>query len=125
MKILLMNEKWGLSGGQEEYILRVGNGLISRGHSVLLIHGHTEGEFPKTQFENRLIPDLEISAVLKEATKFSPQVINLQNVFDPSLVSELNQNYPTTRFVHDHSTYCPGNSKYFFNSQKSKQYMFY
>ena len=118
MKILLMNEKWGLSGGQEEYILRVGNGLISRGHSVLLIHGHTEGEFPKTQFENRLIPDLEISAVLKEATKFSPQVINLQNVFDPSLVSELNQNYPTTRFVHDHSTYCPGNSKYFFNSQK-------
>ncbi len=118
MRILLVNETWGLAGGQEEYILRVGNGLVSRGHSVLLIHGRQEGELPKTQFENRLIPGLEVSAVLKEVKKFLSEVVNLQNVFDPNLINELNQNYPTTRFVHDHSTYCPGNSKYFFNSGK-------
>lgn len=121
MKVLSINETWGLSGGQEEYILQVGNGLAARGHTVLLVYGGLVGEkidSSQIHFGELGIKNLYRAAVIKAAEAFNPDVVNLQNVFDPSLINELNQNYPTTRFVHDHQTYCPGNSKYFFNSQK-------
>lgn len=121
MRILLINESWGLSGGQEEYILQVGNGLVNRGHDVKLIYGRFSGEkigSERAQFKTEEVAGLEVAKVLDVSRKFKTDVVNLQNVFDPSLVGALNLEFPTTRFVHDHSVYCPGNSKYFFNSGK-------
>lgn len=121
MKILFVNEKWGLSGGQEEYIRVVCNALVGRGHEVHLLYGELSGhtvDSEKVKFKQILVKDLELDKVEDWAKKIGPDVINLQNVYEPRLVNKLNQNFPTTRFVHDHSTYCPGNSKYFFRSGK-------
>lgn len=119
MKIILINETWGMSGGQERYILQVGNGLLERGYDVRLIFGKLEGEAEDTslaKFQFDLIEGLDLEVVAKYVQEFGPDVINLQNVYDGRLITFLNQKYPVTRFVHDHTTYCPGNSKYFFNS---------
>lgn len=121
MRILLVNEKWGMSGGQERYILQVGNGLLRRGHDVSLIFGRLEGEVVDTslaKFKTDLIDGLNLGAVSRYVQDWNPDVINLQNVYDAQLINSLNSKYPVTRFVHDHTTYCPGNSKYFFNSGK-------
>lgn len=121
MRVLLINETWGLTGGQEEYILQVGNGLSSRGHDVRLIFGKFSGKKEGTeraQFKTEEVAQLTARKVLETTRRFRADVVNLQNVFEPNLVNSLNQEFPTTRFVHDHSTYCPGNSKYFFNSGK-------
>lgn len=119
MKILLINETWGMSGGQERYILQVGNGLLERNHMVGLFYGSQEGEVVDTslaKFETSLISNLYLPSVAKYADNFNPDVICLQNVYDSRLINFLRAKYPVTRFVHDHTTYCPGNSKYFFNS---------
>ena len=121
MKILFINETWGMSGGQERYILQVGNGLMTRGHEVHLIFGRSEGEFADTllaKFKTALIGNLSPEGVFKYAQEFNPDVVNLQNVYDSRLINPLSVMYPVTRFVHDHSTYCPGNSKYHFNSRQ-------
>lgn len=121
MKIVLINETWGLAGGQEEYIFQVGNGLAARGHEVRLIFGRRSGEKRGTEaarFEAEEIENLRVERVLETTRRLEADVVNLQNVFDPELVQMLLQNFATTRFVHDHSPYCPGNSKYFFNSGK-------
>lgn len=121
MRILLVNQSWGLSGGQEEYILQVGNGLIERGHEVKLLYGKFGGQkvgIERGRFKTDEISGLKSEGVLEAARHFRAEVINLQNVFDPGLVRALSREFPTTRFVHDHSGYCPGNSKYFFNSGK-------
>lgn len=121
MRILLVNEKWGMSGGQERYILQVGNGLSRRGHNVSLIFGRLEGEAVDSslvKFKTDLIDGLNLRAVSGYVQDWNPDVINLQNVYDDQLINSLNSKYPVTRFVHDHTTYCPGNSKYFFNSGK-------
>jgi len=121
MRILLVNEKWGMSGGQERYILQVGNGLLQRGHDVRLVFGEAEGPVVDTtlaKFRADLISSLNPEAVIKYTHDFNPDVVNLQNVYDSRLISSLSPRYPVTRFVHDHATYCPGNSKYFFNSRK-------
>lgn len=120
MRILFLNENWGLAGGQERYILSVGNGLVRRGHEVSLLYGRAAGrptDASALQFSVRQVGGLEKEAVAKFAQDFKAEVINLQNVYDPDLINLLAQRFPTTRFVHDHTTYCPGNSKYFFNSQ--------
>lgn len=110
-----------MSGGQERYILRVANGLLQRGHKVALVFGKTDGEdtdVSLAQFETVLIKDLDVDGTLKYANQFGADVVNLQNVYDSKLIKALRAQYPVTRFVHDHATYCPGNSKYFFNSKK-------
>ncbi|MCL5004197.1 MAG: glycosyltransferase family 4 protein [Patescibacteria group bacterium] len=119
MKIVLMNETWGMGGGQEEYILRVGNGLASRGHKVSLLYGRQTGPIPKdARFEVYGLNNLAPHKVLGFMNLIKPDIINLQNVYNPKIIKECLRRFPTTRFVHDHSTYCPGNSKYFFESRK-------
>lgn len=121
MRILLINETWGMSGGQERYILQVGNGLMQRGHDIRLIYGRLEGtpiDTSLAKFKTTLVNELDPEAVFRNVRGFNPEVINLQNVYQGRLINSLNSEYPVTRFVHDHTTYCPGNSKYFFNSGK-------
>jgi glycosyltransferase involved in cell wall biosynthesis len=108
-----------MSGGQERYILQVGNGLLERGHEVRLVFGSVGEESldtSLTKFRTDLIAGLNLESVSKYVREFGPDVINLQNVYEVRLIALLNSNYPVTRFVHDHTTYCPGSSKYFFNS---------
>lgn len=121
MKILMINEKYEYAGGAEQYLVDICSGLSTRGHEVRIVYGQE----PKSQklkiksqkLKSFFVENLDCEGVLKVVEDFNPDVVNLLNVFDPRLYS-LVKVKPTVRFVHDHQTYCPGNSKLWFRSNR-------
>ncbi len=98
MRIAILNNNLGEAGGAERYTHDVATGLEQRNHQIYL-----------RDLSGDVLGDLE---------KFNPEVVYLQNVFDSALTEGILAKYPTWRFIHDHQTYCPGSSKYWFRSNK-------
>lgn len=98
MKIALVNNNLGQTGGAERYLHDVTYGLRQRGHQVEMF-------------------DLS-AGLIDRLDSFQPTVVYLQNVFDPQITVRLNERFNTFRFIHDHQTYCPGSSKYWFRTNK-------
>lgn len=98
MRIAILNNNLGEAGGAERYTHDVATGFEQRNHQIFL--GDLSGD------------------VLGDLEKFNPEVVYLQNVFDLALTEGILAKYPTWRFIHDHQTYCPGSSKYWFRSNK-------
>jgi len=97
MRIALVNNKLSQEGGAERYLYDVTYGLQQRGHTVEMF---SEAE------------------ALAKLNGFRPEVVYLQNVFDADLATTLARRFPTFRFIHDHQTYCPGSSKYWFRTNQ-------
>lgn len=131
MRILMVNETFEFAGGAEQYLVDICIGLAKLGHKVGVVYGkRTQNSKlkvpclpagrqncnlkPKTFF----VENLDGGKILEVVETFNPDVINLQNVFDPRLYEALVRVKPTLRFVHDHKTYCPGTAKLWFNSNK-------
>lgn len=98
MRMAILNNNLGEAGGAERYTHDVAAGFEQRNHQIYL-------------------HDLS-GDVLRDLAKFKPEVVYLQNVFDFALTEKIKAKYPTWRFIHDHQTYCPGSSKYWFSSNK-------
>ncbi|MDP2873678.1 MAG: glycosyltransferase family 4 protein [bacterium] len=98
MKIALVNNNLGQAGGAERYTHDVAYGLEKNGHQVAMF-------------------DLA-DGLIERLANFQPTVVYLQNVFDDRVTSDINSRFKTFRFIHDHETYCPGSSKYWFRSNQ-------
>lgn len=98
MKIALVNNNLGQAGGAERYTHDVAYGLEKRGQQVRMF-------------------DLS-DGLIERLDNFQPTVVYLQNVFDPQITVNVNNRFKTFRFIHDHETYCPGSSKYWFRTNK-------
>lgn len=126
MKILLINERLDFAGGAERYTVDIAAGLAGLGHEIEIIYGFGDKfVIPEAALSTSLsrvktvfIDSLEIAAVIVEAQAFNPDVINVQSINEPKLLMELFRLWPTIRFIHDHRSYCPGNSKLWFSSNR-------
>ncbi len=128
MKILLINERLDFAGGAERYTVDIASGLTGLGHDVVVVYGlppqpnfQFSARLPARQvfnFQSMMIEGLNVDGVKKEVARFNPDVINVQNIDDPKLLLALNRLKPTVRFIHDHRSYCPGNSKLWFSSDQ-------
>ncbi len=128
MKILLINERLDFAGGAERYTVDIASGLTDLGHDVAVVYGlppqpnfQFSARLPARQvfnFKSMMIEGLNVDGVKKEVARFNPDVINVQNIDDPKLLLALNRLKPTVRFIHDHRSYCPGNSKLWFGSNQ-------
>lgn len=98
MKIALVNNNLGQAGGAERYTHDVAYGLRQLGHQVEMF-------------------DLS-NSLMERLGNFQPTIVYLQNVFDPQITVAINERFRTFRFIHDHQTYCPGSSKYWFKSDQ-------
>lgn len=126
MKILLINERLDFAGGAERYTVDIAAGLSALGHEVAIFYGFGEKlvipesaqKTPFSRVKTVFVGQLEVSSVLAEAHAFNPDVINVQSINEPKLVLELSRLRPTISFIHDHRSYCPGNSKLWFSTNR-------
>ncbi|MEK7610869.1 MAG: glycosyltransferase family 4 protein [Patescibacteria group bacterium] len=126
MKILLINERLDFAGGAERYTVDIAAGLAGLGHEIEIIYGFGDKfsipesalSTPLAKVKTVFIDGLEVAAVSAEAQSFNPDVINVQSINEPKLLTELSRLKPTTSFIHDHRSYCPGNSKLWFSSNR-------
>lgn len=107
------------AGGAEEYLSDVVTGLSRLGHTVSIFYGNSlsEGEtvIDRVSRISVLIKDFNKDELVTRLSQFNPDVVNFQNVVNSDLLRFISKLKPTTVFIHDHESYCPGNSKYFFN----------
>ena len=110
------------AGGAEEYLSDVVSGLRREGDEVSVLFGRDpakESEAIEQLSEGGvLVEGLDRARSIREMRRISPDVINFQGVPDPELLEESVRIAPRTVFLHNHESYCPGNSKYFFVSGK-------
>jgi len=119
VRIVQINDKYGIVGGSEKTMRRCVDLLRERRHEVLVIHGDAEaaGEpgaifLPSvrraTLFRRREALR-DISRVLRE---FGAEVVHFRNFDGPGVVGAVGRAYPTVRTVHTAWTYCPVGVKY-------------
>ena len=119
MRIVQVNDNYGIVGGSEKTMRRCVDLLRERGHDVLVIHGDAEaaGEpgaafLPSvrraTLFRRREALR-DISRVLRE---FGAEVVHFRNFDGPGVIRAVGRAYPTVRTVHTAWTYCPVGVKY-------------
>lgn len=109
-------------GGAEEYLSDIVSGLRQGGDEVFVLFGRGSAKESETLAQlsvgGVLVEGLDRAKSLREMKNISPDVINFQGVPDPGLLEESVRIAPRTVFLHNHESYCPGNSKYFFVSGK-------
>jgi len=115
MRIVVVNNTLDEGGGAERYTHDIVYGLRQEGHQVFL-GGFSWGEKRPSEGATLLSPSCE--ETLKALGPFRPEVVYLQNIFQADLIEALSRAYPTWRFIHDHATYCPGHSKYWFKGDQ-------
>lgn len=107
------------AGGAEEYLSDVVTGLLRLGHTVSVYYGTPLNEgasvIDNVSKVSVLVKDFNRDELLMKISQFNPDVVNFQNVIDYNLLRLVSKIKPTTVFIHNHESYCPGNSKYFFN----------
>ena len=121
MKILMITKGITRAGGAEEYLSDVTTGLSRLGHTVSIFYGTSlsEGDSVIDNIAkiSVLIKGFNRQELLARLSEFNPDVVNFQNVVDSHLLRFVSKIRPTTVFIHNHESYCPGNSKYFFNGE--------
>jgi hypothetical protein len=119
MKILMITKGIMRAGGAEEDLSDVVTGLSRQGHTVSIFYGTplSEGDsiIDDVSKVSILIKDFNRDELLSKLLEFNPDVVNFQNVVNSYLLSFVSKIRPTTVFIHNHESYCPGTSKYFFN----------
>lgn len=118
MRILFFHEKAHPSaGGASQYVLDVLPRLRALGHEVALVHarsGETRfpgtgyifneiGQFAPLQMKSRI----RLEAILDD---FRPEVVQFHQVDNPFLDPLVRERAPLLRFVHQHRSYCSGQS---------------
>ncbi len=122
MKILMVTEGIERAGGAEEYLSDVVSGLREEGDEVSVLFGQPPAKeslvIAQLSEGGVLVEGLDRARSIREMKRISPDIINFQGVPDPGLLREAERVAPLTVFLHNHESYCPGNSKYFFVSGK-------
>lgn len=120
MKILMVAESIERAGGSEEYLDDIVKGLGGFGHTVLVFYlrpvSPGSPPLPGLSKISYRLKNADPAGFVGKLRKFDPDVVNFQGVVAPNLLKASLNLFPTTVFLHNHESYCPGNSKFFFNS---------
>ena len=110
------------AGGAEEYLSGVTQGLVNVGCDVSVFYRRPisleNSVLDGMGGRSQLIENFDREKFFESLSRINPGVVNFQGIIDRELLGQVLQKVPTTIFLHNHETYCPGNSKYFFNSGK-------
>lgn len=110
------------AGGAEEYLSAVVGGLLEAGHVVRVFYRRPLVDLRSVSANlrsvSRCLNGFDRRDFFKELELLKPDVVNFQNIIDRKLLWLTSRRVSTTVFLHNHESYCPGNSKYFFNSSK-------
>lgn len=120
MRIVLVAATLNRAGGAEEYLFDLFLKLRQIGHEVFVLYGKekkTDLAVEAIGDRGIFIQDFRESKMLEELAKINPDVVNFQNVIEAKALERVSHEYPTTVFLHDHHSYCPGNSKLWFGQQ--------
>lgn len=118
MRILFINENYGLYGGVEQNILDAAKGLGARGHACFLAYGSAtkhgteafDAAFQKTFPVGELGADgMKLERLLHE---LDPDVVFLHKTGELSLDALPEGRFRRVHMVHDHDLSCPRRHKY-------------
>jgi glycosyltransferase involved in cell wall biosynthesis len=119
MRIVQINEKYGIVGGSEKTMRRCVDRMRDEGHDVLVVHGEAEaaGEpgsvfFPSVREATPFRWKPALRDIADALGRFAPDVVHFRNFDAPRVVLEVSKSYPTVRTVHTPWTYCPTGTKY-------------
>jgi glycosyltransferase involved in cell wall biosynthesis len=119
MRIVQINEKYGIVGGSEKTLRRSVDLLRERGHDVLVIHGDPEaaGEpgaafLPSVRRATLFRRREALRYIARALREFAAEVVHFRNFDGPGVIRAVGRAYPTVRTVHTPWTYCPVGVKY-------------
>lgn len=102
MRILHLNEKFGPYGGTEQYLNQVMPAQVGQGHTVGVFYEEkTDSDFSLPE-----VAEYAHRSLKNILNDFSPDLVNLHNCRNMSLIEELLEAVPLLWFCHDHYFTC-------------------
>jgi len=128
MRVLHINDIYGMAGGVEKYLTALLKEFRARGHWTGIVYGKAAGPLPSGEIAERFPTNFMqslpgIVADLAEIVRhMQPDVVHVHGLGGADRIfgylEPLHRLVPLVFYFHNHSLYCPGGMKFYPRSQE-------